>query len=1038
MYKNFGLIYLKNEFNNQYNIMKIKHLTRFLLLIFFFSFFSGIAVAQHQTTKVITIEGVVKDETGVLPGVNVSTEDVKTGTITDNNGRFNLTVSIMAKNLIFSYIGKETKTIPINGKTEINVMLNDNAVALNEVVAIGYGYQKKSDLTGAISSVKMKDVNTSAELNITKAIQGKATGVNVIGNSGSPGSGITVRIRGTGTVNNSDPLYIVDEQPVLGIEYLNPGDIESVEILKDASASAIYGSKAANGVIVITTKKGKIGKPVVSFDAYTGVQSYVNKLELCNATEYAKLRNLARFNSGIQVPEYDLRDPESLGEGTDWWDLSFRNASIQNCNLGVSGGSDKFIYSLIGNLFSQDGIIKKTDYKRQTLRLNTEYKLSKFVKLSQNFSINNTKRHWVAEGDEINSHMSYTLRMDPVTLSQNPDGTYSESKFAGVWHPLANLDYNTNREWNLLRLVGNIALDVNFLKDFYLKVNYGFDQSRHDTQDFYPSYNMGTLFVTPNSFLINYYDKYNTWTLFNTLSYVKKINEHSINAMLGIQTQEDYHKLIGATKLGDAVNSPNLRYFDSFSGGATAFGNAFERSILSYFGRAFYNYKDKYLFTGTYRIDGSSKFASGHKYGHFPSASLSWNVNNESFMKKSPFSSLKMRLGWGMVGNQEIPDYTFATFVNGGQNYVTGTGQVVNAGNSPISIGNDIIKWETTIQKNLGIDFGFINNKISGSLELYDRQTLGMLLQVPIPGISGVIPPFSNAGNVSNKGIELNISYKENIGQFRMENTLNFSHNKNLVTGLGGGEPIYGANFFLLGYITRTEQGHSIAEFYGWKTNGIFQNQAEVDNYKSANGTVIQPYASPGDFKFMDLNEDGVIDEKDKTYIGSPHPLFTAGYTLNASYSIFDLNVSLNMVYGNKIFNGINRYLLNPLGDSNSSKTYYEGYWRGEGTSNTLPRPIQSDPNQNYRLSDRYVEDGSYLRVQNIELGVNVPSKLLSKIKVDKCRLYLSAQNFFTFTKYSGIDPELGIGKNGSLDIGIDKSTYPYAKTLIIGTKFTF
>lgn len=998
----------------------------------------SMVVTASAQEKLIRVNGIVTDNFGPLPGVSVFVEgNSRIGTITNNAGEYSLNVPVESKSLVFRFIGKETVVVPVNGNTPINVELLDASVKLDEVVAIGYGFQKKSDLTGSVGKVNMKEIATSAEMNIVKAIQGKVSGIKITGNSGSPGSGITVRIRGTGTVNNSDPLYIVDDQPVNGIDFLNPGDIANIEILKDASAVAIYGSKAANGVVLITTKKGKIGKAIVTFDAYKGFQTYINKPDLAGAREYAILDNEGRINAGSTI-EYDFQNPDTLGRGTDWWESSFRNASIQNYNLSITGGSEKMTMALIANIFDQEGIIKKTDFKRRTLRFNADYRLSDKIKIGENIAINNTKRHWVNEFEEIDSHVSYILRMDPVTAVYNPDGTYAQSKFSKVWHPAADLDFNTNREWNLLRIVSNTTIDIDLSKNLKYKASYSFDQSRHDTYSFYPYYNIGPLFHATTAFLVKNYEKYNTWNFFNTLTYLQTTKKHSYNGMIGLQAENTKHEMFGASKRGES-NEPSLRYFDAYSGSATAFGFASDQSLLSYFGRFFYSYDNKYMFTGTYRMDGSSKFSPRYRFGHFPSASAAWTLSNENFMKQVDWiDQLKLRLGWGMIGNQNIPNYAFATLINAGQGYVLGTSQSIVAGKAPNIIGNDILKWETTIQYNAGVDFVLFKNKVTATVELYNRKTNDMLLQVPIAGISGVAPPFSNAGNVENKGVEVQISYREQSGNVSFDNSINLSANRNKVTSLGGGEPINGAFHRDLGFISRTEVGHSIAEFYGWSTDGIFQNQQEVDNYRNNDGNLIQPAAAPGDFRYKDLNSDGVINEKDKTFIGSPHPLFTGGYSFEIGYAGFDINAGLEAVIGNKIFNSMNRYLMTGMGEYNSSMDYFNGYWRGEGTSNTIPRVIETDPNQNWRISDRYVEDGSYLRFKNIEIGYALPEKLAQRLHLSKCRIYLSAQNLFTLTNYSGIDPEIGTGRFGTLDIGIDRATYPYAKFYLLGTSITF
>ncbi|MBN1599480.1 MAG: TonB-dependent receptor [Bacteroidales bacterium] len=1006
-----------------------------------------------------TITGSVTDsETGEpLPGVSIVEKGTNNGTITNLDGNFTVIVNSNAV-ITISYVGYISQDISVAGQTEFKVELEPDIISLEDVVVIGYGTVKKSDLTGAVASISAEELQQSAVAGIDQAIQGRTAGVNVITNSGSPGIAPTVRIRGVGTITDPDPLYIVDGMPVSAatIGSLNPGDFESVEILKDASASAIYGSRAANGVVLITTKMGQKGESHVSFDAYTGFQTLAKKYEVMNAEEYITIRNAAGnpWEDSSAVPS------------TDWQDEIFRKAAISNYQLSFIGGSEKTRYALIGSAFDQKGIIKGTQYTRYSLRVNTATDIKPWLNVGENLNIISSKQHVVPENDEWTSIVISSINMDPATPVYNEDGVPSASQRNNINNPVGMIERNHNLT-NTLKLLGNTYVEIKPFKWIKFKTSVGANVSRAENEQFFPVfYESATLNADVNT-LYNATYKDNTLLWENVITFQKTFFEKlDVQVMAGYTRQKDTYRLQLASAQG-VPEDPRLWYISNsteieYADISSEFGIIrptrpfpYTATQASYLGRAILSYAGRYDLTASIRRDGSSKFGANHKWGNFPSFAAGWKISEEPFFQNVPVVNfLKIRGGWGIIGNQSIGDYEAFTPLTYDHNYTFGEypNQYTSPGGAPERFGNKDVRWEETEQTNVGLDMNLLENRFSLNFDYFVRNTNDMLARVPIPNYTGIrIEPVVNIGSVRNKGYEINVNYKQTIKDFTFSIGANFSAIRNEVTKLGDDEEPIPSASYRGNFVSSTEVGQPIASFYGYVTDGYWQNWDEIDsanaraqelgmgNYYDNNST------SPGDIRFADLNGDGVVTEEDQTYIGSPHPDFTYGIYIDLSYKIFDLKIFGQGVYGNEIFMANIYYVENPNGYFNMLTTMND-YWREEGDNPSVPRLTLSDENDNLRYSDRYVKDGSYFRIKNIQVGVSLPQSIADLIRVQKLRVYFAAQNLITFHKYMGFDPEIGSGvtrgddisNNGVLDIGVDRGMYPVARTLSIGVNLTF
>ncbi|NPA36764.1 MAG: TonB-dependent receptor [Chlorobi bacterium] len=1000
-------------------------------LILFLLFFALTTYAQNNITGVVT-----DAKTGeTLPGVNVHIKGTTKGTITDINGKYTIVASDNDI-LVFSFVGYTTKEIAVGNQTVINVALEGESLGLNEVVVVGYGTQKKSDLTGAISVVDMKEMQTRQVSTIDQALQGQVAGVDVTTNSGTPGGGVMVRIRGIGTLNDANPLFVVDGMMVDNIDFLNTSDIESMQVLKDASATAIYGSRGANGVVIITTKKGSKNKEAqISFNAYYGVQNFWRRAPLCNSEQWAILNNEAQ-NAALKPPYPGLADPKSLPY-TDWFDeISNKNAPIESYDLSISGGNEKNTYYLSGSYLDQEGIVDKSDFTRGSFRANGTHQPKKWLTIGENVTLVRTEQNQVLEGDEWNNILISAMNMDPVSPVYNPDGTFAEGIYNDINNPVARLHY-TNDVYTNYQTLANIYADIKFLNNFNFKTSYNLEYTFGTSDYFEPQFYVSPVFQNQQSTIGKYHDSNFTSQWSNTLTYNNTFNDtHNLTVLIGEELYSFRSEWDGITANNVPTDDPAIRYIDNATGATSAvtYGSAYEVKQVSYMARVNYDYKGKYLFTGNFRADASSKFSKKNQWGYFPSFSAGWRLTEENFLKDiSWLYNLKLRVGWGQIGNQgSVPAYQNVTTASTGMNYTwstteNGDGAYFVPGSAFTSSGNDEIKWETSTTTNIGVDFGLFDGKLNGTFEYFNKVTSDMLLQVPVPGQAGLQEaPWQNAGEMKNNGVEFSLNYSNRNHEFKYSIGLIMSHINNEVTSLGNGnEFIDGAPFRGNAYLTRTVVGKPIAQFYMYKTDGLFQNWDEV------NAQTAQTGVAPGDVRYVDEDNDGNLDF---FFVGSPLPDFTYSFNTSFEYKGFDLTMNFQGVSGNKIFNAAAWY-------NRSSSAYWNldvdmlDRWTGEGSTNDArhPRMNAMDVN-NAMMSDRFLEDGSYLRFKTLQIGYTIPVKK----HINKLRIYFNAQNLYTFTKYTGLDPEIGTGYTGGLDIGIDRANYPQARLMSFGVNLIF
>lgn len=923
----------------------------------------------------------------------------------------------------------------------------ETLVELETDVVVGYGTVRKEDLTGSVTSVKSDEITRDAVFSVRKSLQGKAAGVNVTQNSGAPGKPVTVRIRGVGTINASDPLYVVDGIPINGIDFLNPNDIESISILKDASATAIYGARGANGVVLVTTKKAKEGSSIISYDFSIGTQQPWKKPNLVTAEQWAMLNNEAMRAANLPV-NAELENPIGLGEGTDWFDeVTRKNPMVMQHNISVMKGIGDLRYFLSAGYFSQDGIIKGSGLRKNTLRFNSENRIARWLALGNSLGVAHNRVTLANETDEWNSVMVNALAMDPVTTPRDSIGNISASKFNTSTFNPAGIIEHTNKDVKTTSLTGTLYSNIDLSRAFKIRTILGIDLAMIDTSEFVPEYFVSASDNRAQSMVAKRGGTDYNVVLENTIAYEKALSDNHFKFLLGSTAQDRNLERVSAENTSTPGNGDPLRYLDATTGINPAVkGLEVGNALLSAFGRVEYDYASKYLLTVTYRRDGSSRFGPAQRWGDFQSAAGAWKLSQEPFLKNLDFiEDLKLRAGWGKTGNQEIPDYLFTTTTTGKQNYPFG-GQVA-PGTTFLSSGNEQIHWEEQTASNAGLDLSLFEGKIEFIGDAFIKRTDGMLLRPTIPYITGYkTSPMVNGGSLENRGIELGMNYKEQIGGFTSNIGVNFATYDNKILSLGKTDAsISDAAFRNAGNVTRTEAGRSIGNFYGYKTDGLFQTQEEINAYTyldPATGTarLIQPNAEPGDIRFIDADKDGKLD---LGYIGSPHPDFTYGLSLDMAYAGFDMNLSLQGVQGNEIFNGSRWY-------TDNGSAYYNldermlGRWTGPGSTNdaNLPRMNNNDAS-NMRISDRFIEDGSFLRVKTLQLGYSLGSSLLEWAHIKKFRVYAGVENLFTFTKYSGLDPEVGLGeargetKNTSLTMGVDRGTYPQARTILVGMNLT-
>ncbi|MDQ0108758.1 TonB-linked SusC/RagA family outer membrane protein [Chitinophaga terrae (ex Kim and Jung 2007)] len=1001
----------------------------------------------------VKVSGKVSDAQGApIPGVTILQQNTSNGTVSQPDGTWSLTlVDKVPASLQFSFMGFITKTVHYSGSGALNVVLLKDEVGLKDVVVIGYGTQRKSQITGAISSIDGKALAKTQAVDLSTALQGQAPGVTVTSPTGAPGTEAVIRIRGIGTLNNSNPLFIVDGVPMTsGLTTISPNDIASMEVLKDAAAAAIYGSRAANGVILVTTKSGQPGKNEVGLEVAYGIAKASGLPKMMSTAQFIELQNEAFANDGSATRNQD--DPSKL-PNTNWLDAVFRQALTQRYNLSFSGGSEKTRYYLSGNVLNQDGTIVNSNFKRYGLRSNISSDVKNWLRVGENLSLTYDRTKQVgASGDgarpgSLPGVVRYALiRPNAIPVYDSKTGLYTDLPPADLYksallygdgkNPLAIADYRFSNNSNY-RLLGNVFAEARIGNDFKFRTDAGADVIFAEHQQ-YSGQIPGdrTTLQDKDKGLDKFRNRSTVLNWTNVLNYNHIFNKkHDVGVTLGseyITAKTDY---LSASRNGydsRADQSPSLQYLAYGSGQQFNDGILEEWALMSYFGRITYAYDSKYLLNVNMRADASSRFSKNNRWGYFPSFSAGYNIARESFMKDVTWlNDLKIRGGWGQLGNQNIGLYPFSTIYSTANNVL----QVV-------SRGNPDVKWETTTQSNIGIDAAFFKGALSLSLDYFNKQTSDILIQLPSSYTNGdAAPAYVNGAKMSNKGFEMNVGYRQ---AFNKDLSLNVSANvttlKNKVVSLyKGKEQIFSAGS---GRVILRE-GQPISSFFGYKTAGIFQNEKEIQDYKNSNGELLQPNAKPGDIRFVDVTNDGKIDDADRTIIGNPNPKFL--YSLNASlnYKQFDLTVFFNGVQGNQIYNEVDNIINSFDGRGfNNKEDFYNSRWHGEGTSTTTPRATFQDPNNNRRNSDRYIQSGSYLRLKNIMLGYTLTPQLLQRIGFSQARVYVSGQNIWTITKYKGMDPELYTNENlanyGDLAVGIDMGTYPPSKTFTVGLQLSF
>lgn len=982
----------------------------------------GMLLPMCMFAQQITVQGVVKDQTGeTVIGASVMEKGTTNGTITGIDGDFSLNMSPNGT-LVVSFVGYKTQEVQVKGQKQLQVVLSEDAEMLDEVVVIGYGTMKKSDLTGAVSSIGNKDIKDSPVSNLGQAIQGKISGVQIV-DAGKPGDNVSIKIRGLGSINNCDPLVVIDGVPTdLGLSSLNMADVERLDVLKDASATAIYGSRGANGVVMITTKRGTEGKGKLAVSANYSFQNATNVPSLLNAAQYAELSNDMMVNSG-RNPNPEWANPSELGAGTDWMDELLRTGVMQNYTVSYSGGNEKSHYYVSGGFLDQSGIVKSVNYRRFTFQSNSDAQVLKWLKFSNNitFSADTKKSGSYNIGD--------ALKALPIYPVKNEDGSWSGPDGNSEWYgstrnPIGPTELNKSQTdgYNFL---ANLTAELTFTKWLKFKSTFGYDAKFWFIDNFTPKYNWKP---TPTEETSRYKSDNKSFTYLwdNYFLFDHTFAEkHRVGLMAGMSAQWNTNDYLNAQK--NVFMFDNVHEMDNGEEMYAIGGNETEWALLSYMARVNYSYEDRYLLTATIRRDGSSRFGKKHRWGTFPSVSVAWRASQEKWFPKHDYiNDLKVRAGYGVTGSQaSVGNYSYLASYNTSV-YPFG----ISSGNQTAlvssTLANPYIHWEEVAQTNIGFDASLFNSRVMFSFDAYLKETRDMLVKASIPITSGfedTTTTYTNAGKVRNQGIEMSLHTINLTGELGWETNLTATYNKNKIKDLNSDVPYY-INQINNSYVTMLAKDYPINVFYGYITDGIFQNQSEVNTH------AVQPGAEPGDIRFRDLNNDGVINDSDRTVIGNPNPSWLFSMNNSLSYKGFELSVFLQGIAGNKIYNA------NNIDNTGMAAAYNQTTdvlkrWQGEGTSNSMPRAVFGDPNQNTRVSDRFVENGSYLRLKNITLSYTFPKQWLQKAQIENARLSLSCENVATITGYSGFDPEVGIN-------GIDQNRYPISRTFSLGLNFNF
>ena len=1052
---------------------------RVLLLIGCLMFFFSLGAFAQQ----LTVKGIVKDVSGEpIIGASVVVKGTSNGVITDFDGNFTIPKVPEGSVVDISFIGYVTQSV--KASPQMNIILKEDSKTLDEVVVIGYGVQKKSVVTASIAKVGENELAQTAPTRVDNALKGLAAGVQVTTQNGQPGSSSVVRVRGTGTINNSDPLYIVDGMPIGGgIDNINPADIASIEVLKDAASAAVYGARAANGVVLVTTKKGALGKIKVNYDFSFGWQSPWKQREMLNATQYATLMNEASVYNGTE-PKFS--NPSSLGVGTNWQDALFNNgAPVQNHQLSISGASEKINYYFSAGYYNQEGIVggnyDHSNYERLSFRSNTQYKVFdesktrnwlRSLTVGVNLSYSRINSRGINAGNLTGSALADALFMDPTMdvyadsedelraiagSNYNPDenGEFIRDKVSGkllnlpspdfneLANPLARLSLPVQKN-NSDKVIANLTAELGLWDNLKYKFSWGSDLAFWGNDNYSIPYYLNRNAKNRQSNVSSQMNRGYTWQIENVLTYDKTIGQHSFSVVLGQSAQRYTSRQLGGTAydlLAYLEDKANIDFTTGLAsdGKETVYGGAGDpNSLASYFGRLSYNFAERYMLQFTVRRDGSSRFGPNNKWATFPSVSVGWNITNEPWLQKRPewWTNTKLRLSWGKNGNENIGNFRYTANVALNNNYVFGgygNGQLLVLGSKPSGTPNADLKWEESEQYDVGLDFGFFNSALTFTVDYFYKKTNGMLKEMAIPSYLGESKPWGNVGSMKNEGVEFELGYKLVKNDWSFSVQANLSYLKNELIDLGNADGYETMdNVHQIGNISRAENGQPYPFFWGYKTDGIFQNQAEIDAY-TKDGKLIQPNAVPGDVRFVDLDGNGTIDDKDKTNIGKGTPDWTFGLNFNFAYKNIDFSMLVSGQWGNQIADVTRRLDCQWV----NLPAEFMDRWHGEGTSNTMPRFCWNgdDANKNWgNFSDLYIKNGAFARIKNIQIGYTLPKSLTHKFFVERLRFYVAAENLLTLTGYKGFDPELNNDKSN----GIDRGYYPQARTFTVGLNLNF
>lgn len=1016
------------------------------------------------------VSGVVTSSTDgePMPGVAIMVKGTSTGVVTDIDGNYSINVPADGT-LIFSFIGFSTQEIVVGNQTTIDVVLEEETAMLEDLVVIGYGVQKKSVVTAAIAKVSADDLTLSAPVRVDNALKGLASGVTVTSSSGQPGAAARIRVRGVGTINNSDPLYIVDGMPIEGgLDYLNPNDIQSIEVLKDAASGAVYGARAANGVILVTTKNGKAGQVHANYDFSYGWQSAWKHRDVLNASEYALMINEGRINAGMS-PIYE--DPYSYGEGTDWQDEVFNdNAPVMSHQASINGGNDKVNFLFSFGYYTQDGIVggnfDRSNYDRLTLRNNNVYNIFDHSKernylnslrATSNISYARIKSKSIEANSTWGSPLGSALALSPILSVYDEEGEQL-TKYAGnkdftpiyskdgrlytiagadyneMVNPLASLSLPGDEGWSH-KFVSNFSLELQLWDNLKVKSSFGSDLSFWGSDGITKLYYLTDNNKATNTNVHSSSERGLVWQLENVLMYDKSVEGHAFNVILGQSAKESVSYYLGGSRLGMRnEDHPYIDYCTGLSenpGEMNIYGGKNAKSTLaSLFARVGYNYDERYMLQATIRRDGSSRFGSNNHYAVFPSFSVGWNLSNESFMSNRPewFTSAKVRYSWGKNGNENIGNFAYVAMTSAGNNAIFGSDEKVYSGVKTSIIPNPDLKWEESAQTDIGVDLGFFNNTLTFTADYYKKKTDGMLMTMNIPSYVGESKPMGNVGKMENSGIEFELGYKNKFGDVNIHVSGNATYLKNKLVEYGNESGWANLDSFQgTGTISRAQNGKPFPYFFGYKTAGIYQNEAEAsEGPKYSDGK--SPKA--GDIRFVDIDKNGIINDDDRTDIGKGMPDWTFGFNVGADWKGVDFSMMWQGTVGNDVYDATRRTDIS----ATNLPSWMLGRWTGEGTSNKYPRFVLGD-NYNWQSSDIMVYDGSYLRLKNIQLGYTLPTDLTQKVFISKFRVFVAAENLLTFTKYHGFDPEIS---SGGTSLGIDYGVYPQARVYTVGLNVAF